>query len=70
MAKANQIDLTISALRPALRLEVKKNPTTGTGDIINQVALPCTGNKLPLVSEEFLTDSTPLINVPSETDRE
>lgn len=45
--KVNQAYLTIFALRPALRLEVKRNQTTGTSDRINQVALTCTENKPP-----------------------
>ena len=47
MAKTNQVYLTISALRPALRLEVERSGTTGTGDIINQAALACTENEPP-----------------------
>lgn len=39
--------LTIFALRPALRLEVKRNQTIDTGDRINQVALTCREYKPP-----------------------
>lgn len=46
MANANQINLTIFAFRPALRLEVKKHWTIGTGDIIKYSALTRTENKL------------------------
>lgn len=46
-AKTDQVYLTIFALRPALRLEVKRNQTIGTGDRINQVALTCREYKPP-----------------------
>lgn len=39
-AKTDQVYLTIFALRPALRLEVKRNQTIGTGDRINQEYKP------------------------------
>lgn len=46
-AKTDQVYLTIFALRPALRLEVKRNQTIDTGDRINQVALTCREYKPP-----------------------
>lgn len=66
MAKANQVYFTIFAFRPALRLEVKRNHTIDTGEIINQVALTSTDDKLPQGNLKSSDRFHPLINVPSE----
>lgn len=56
--------LTGFAFRAALRLEVKRNQTIGTGDIINQAAL--IANKPPQGDLNSSERYTPLINVSSE----
>lgn len=69
MAKTSQVYLTIFALRPALRLEVERTGTIGTGDSLNQAALTLQvqGMSLHRTIWRLLRDFTPPINVPSES---
>lgn len=64
MAKTNQVYVTIFAWRPALRLEVKNSPTTGTGDIASQAALPCAENHFHRVIWGVLIPSLAEISPP------